>query len=60
MRILLICVGLLSLSACSTTGPFVTNISRTKGDNLLIEKCVVEHNFLLSTTTLKECSASTI
>ena len=38
------CCALITLTGCITTaGPFVTNIEADADGNLIIEKCLVEH-----------------
>ena len=32
------------LTACTNAGPYITNISRAKNGDLLIEKCMLKHN----------------
>lgn len=42
----LLCGALLTLSGCvSTAGPFVTEIQADRQGNLIIKKCLVDHEF---------------
>ena len=54
---LVLSVGLF-LSACTTAGPFVTNISQSKEGILIIEKCQVEHNAFTGAISTINCTSS--
>lgn len=47
---------LLLLSACTTAGPFVTNISQNKDGTLTLEKCQVEHNAFTGAIATINCT----
>ena len=59
MRIALL-ASTLVLSACSTAGPFVTNISSAGDNSLTIEKCMVQYNGFTGTISNKECTNTSI
>ena len=48
------------LSACSSAGPYVTNISRNKNGDLIVEKCMLEHNAFLGTVYNENCTNQSI
>ena len=56
-KLFLILSGLL-LSACTTAGPFVTNISQNKDGTLVVEKCLVEHNAFTGAIATVGCTRS--
>lgn len=45
------------LSACTTAGPFVTNISQNKDGTLTLEKCQVEHNAFTGAIATVNCTS---
>ncbi len=58
---IMIAVGVASLlAACTTAGPYVTNISSDGANGLNIEKCKVELNAFLGVVNTGECSNSSI
>ncbi len=59
MRIVLL-VSILALTACSTAGPFVTNISSSGDNTLTIEKCMIQFSAFTSTISNKNCTNVTI
>lgn len=59
MRVLLIALSTL-VFGCSTAGPFVTNVSSSGPNKLLIEKCQVELNAFIGYVTNKNCTSNTI
>ena len=54
--------GLLALSttACTTAGPYVTNISSDGSDGLNIEKCGVKLNAFMGTVSTTDCTSQHI
>ena len=50
----------LLLTACTTAGPYVTNISSDGANGLNIEKCKVELNAFLGVISTGECSNSAL
>ena len=50
----------MSLTACSTAGPYVTNISSDGKGGLNIEKCGVKMNAFLGTVSTSECTSQHI
>jgi type IV secretion system protein VirB7 len=48
------------LSACTTAGPYVTNISSDGNNGLNIEKCKVELNAFLGVVNTGDCITSNI
>ena len=48
------------LTACTQAGPFVTNISRAKNGDLLIEKCMIKHNAFMGTVSNENCTSQKI
>ena len=58
---IMIAVGIAGLlTACTTAGPYVTNISSDGANGLNIEKCKVELNAFLGVVNTGECSNSSI
>jgi type IV secretion system protein VirB7 len=55
--ILIVATG---LSACTTAGPYVTNISSDGNNGLNIEKCAVKLNAFMGTVSTTECTAQHI
>ena len=53
-RVIVWCFG-----ACSQAGPFVTNLSIGK-DEVVVEKCQVEHNFLTGLIRNVDCTSQII
>lgn len=49
-----------ALCACSTAGPFVTNISSNGAGALNVDKCTVELNGFTGTVSNKDCTSTTI
>ena len=50
----------MSLTACTTAGPYVTNISSDGKGGLSIEKCVVYLNGFTVTVSTGECTSQHI
>ena len=50
----------MSLTACSTAGPFVTNISSDGKGGLNIEKCGVKMNAFTAMVSTSECTSQQI
>ena len=50
----------ISLSACTTAGPYVTNISSDGNGGLNIEKCGVKMNAFMGTVSTSDCTAQNI
>ena len=50
----------LFLTACTQAGPYVTNISRAKNGDLLIEKCMMKHNAFMGTVSNENCTSQKI
>ena len=46
-----------SLCACTTAGPYVTNISSDGNNGLNIEKCAVKLNAFMGTVSTTECTS---
>lgn len=57
---LILILFILSLSACSTAGPYVTNISSDGANGLNIERCKVEFNHFIGYISTGDCSTSTL
>ena len=47
------------LGACSQAGPFITNLSFGK-DEIVVEKCQVEHNFMTGIIRNVDCTSQRI
>lgn len=45
------------VSACTTAGPYVTNISSDGDNGLNIEKCAVKLNAFMGTVSTAECTS---
>ena len=50
----------MSLTACTTAGPYVTNISSDGKGGLNIEKCGVKMNRFTGTVSTSECTSQHI
>ena len=50
----------MSLTACTTAGPYVTNISSDGKGGLNIEKCGVKMNGFTGTVSTSECTSQQI
>lgn len=48
------------MSACTTAGPYVTNISSDGNDGLNVEKCAVKLNAFMGTVSTSECTSQHI
>lgn len=48
------------LGACTTAGPFVTNISSDGNYGLNVEKCSVHMNAFMGTVSTGECSSQNL
>lgn len=48
------------LTACTTAGPFVTNVSSDGRGGLTIEKCAVKMNAFMGTVSNDQCSSQNI
>ncbi len=48
-----------ALGACSQAGPFVTSLSIGK-DEVVVEKCQVEHNYVTGLIRNVDCTVQTI
>jgi type IV secretion system protein VirB7 len=51
---------LLGLSACTTAGPYVTNISSDGDNGLTVEKCSVHMNAFMGTVSTGDCTSQNI
>ena len=60
MKKLFILSTLFLISACTTAGPFVTNISQNKEGSLTLEKCQVEHNAFTGAIATVNCTTSKV
>ena len=60
MKYLWIMLAAFGLTACSSAGPYVTNISRNKNGDLIVEKCMLEHNAFLGTVYNEHCTSQSI
>jgi hypothetical protein len=60
MKIIFLASLVLTLSACTTAGPYVTNISSDGANGLTIEKCKVELNAFMLVVSTGNCSTNTI
>ena len=54
------CALLACLQACTTAGPFVTNISNDGSNNLTVEKCLVHMNGFFGVMSTGECTSQNI
>jgi type IV secretion system protein VirB7 len=50
----------LALAACTTAGPYVTNISSDGNYGLTVEKCSVHMNAFMGTVSTGECTSQNI
>jgi len=60
MKAYLIAALLLTLTGCTTAGPYVTNISSNGANGLNIEKCSVHMNAFMGTVSTGECTTQSI
>jgi type IV secretion system protein VirB7 len=56
----LLLMQLMSLSSCSSAGPFITNITSAGDNKLEIEKCRIELNGLTSQISNQDCTTYTV
>jgi hypothetical protein len=59
-QIIFVSALLFLLQACSTAGPFVTNVSSDGNNGLNIEKCHVHYNALGGTVSSSDCTTQNI
>jgi len=57
---LVVIVGIIIVSGCTTAGPFVTNISSDGQGNLIIEKSRVKMNAFMGTVSNEGGTTTTI
>ena len=60
MKYIIIVLMGMSLGACTQAGPFVTNISRTKNGDIVVEKCQVQLNAFMGVISTENCTNQTI
>ena len=60
MKKLIVIVSVLLLQACTTAGPFVSNLSSDGNGGLNIEKCSVKMNAFMGTVSNANCSSQHI
>lgn len=60
MKKLCILLCLIGVTACTTAGPFVSNISYDGQGNLVVEKQYIQHNEFMGTVSAKPASTSII
>ncbi len=58
-KIILMCVSVSILSACTYAGPFVTNISLSENE-IVVEKCLIKHDIFMGTISTHTCSNHTL
>ena len=56
----LLILALFAVTACTTAGPFVTNISSDGNNGLVIEKCQVHMNAFMGTVSNEGCTSTQI
>ena len=59
-RSIALVLAILSLTACSTAGPYVTNLSSDGNNGLNVEKCTVQMNSFMRTVSTGECTSQNI
>ena len=59
-KVIMSMVLAISLTACTTAGPYVTNISSDGNGGLNIEKCGVKMNAFMGTVSTSACTAQNI
>ena len=59
-RAIILSIAILSLTACTTAGPYVTNLSSDGNNGLNIEKCTAQMNAFMGTVSTGECSTQNI
>lgn len=57
---LLLAATSLALCACTTAGPYVTNISSDGNYGLTVEKCSVHMNAFMGTVSTGDCTSQNI
>jgi type IV secretion system protein VirB7 len=60
MKLIFLASLVLTISACTTAGPYVTNISSDGANGLTIEKCKVELNAFMGVVSTGTCSTNTL
>lgn len=56
----LIAILLCNITACTTAGPYVTNISADGNNGLYIEKCAVKLNSFMGTISTADCTSQNV
>lgn len=59
-RYMFLVLAVASLGACSTAGPYVTNISSDGDWGLTVEKCKVHMNAFMGTVSTGDCSTQNL
>ena len=59
-RAIILSIAILSLTACTTAGPYVTNISSDGNNGLNIEKCQIKADAYMGTISTTGCTSSHI
>ncbi len=59
-RAIILSTVVIMLSACTTAGPYVTNISSDGNNGLNIEKCTAKMNAFMGTISTADCTSQTI
>jgi len=60
VRIFFIVLFACALQACTTAGPYVTNISSDGNYGLTVEKCTVHMNAFMGTVSTGDCTSQII
>ena len=59
-KLILITAIAISVTACSSAGPYVTNISSDGNNGLNIEKCMVHFNSFTGNVSIGACTSQSI
>ncbi len=60
LKITFLSISILFFTACSTAGPYVTNISSDGNGGMNIEKCKVKYNALFDFIDTGDCISSSL
>lgn len=60
IRLIVITALVVSLQACTSAGPYVTNISSDGNNGLTVEKCTVHMNAFMGTVSTGDCTSQNI
>ena len=60
LKFIILPISIYFLTACSTAGPYVTNISSDGAGGMTVEKCKVQYNAFLDYVSTGDCINSSL